>query len=74
MKNQLVKPTTASTALVRVAAGTIERRMFALHGYIVMLDSDLAKLYRVPKYSIRLLSATAIAFHRTSCSNSPPKT
>jgi ORF6N domain len=22
--------------------------MFALHGYIVMLDSDLAKLYRVP--------------------------
>jgi hypothetical protein len=48
MKTQLAKLSTASAGLVRVAAGTIERRMFATHGYIVMLDSDLAKLYRVP--------------------------
>jgi len=48
MKTQLAKLSTTSAGLVRVAAGTIERRMFATHGYIVMLDSDLAKLYRVP--------------------------
>ena len=48
MKTQLAKLSTASAGLVRVAAGTIERRIFAMRGYIVMLDSDLAKLYRVP--------------------------
>jgi hypothetical protein len=48
MKNRLAKPTTASAALVRVAAGTIERRIFTMRGYTVMLDSDLARLYRVP--------------------------
>lgn len=48
MKTQLAKLSTASAGLVRVAAGTIERRIFTMRGYIVMLDSDLAKLYRVP--------------------------
>ena len=47
MKTQLVKINTASAGLVRVSAGTIERRMFAMRGHAVMLDSDLAKLYRV---------------------------
>ena len=47
MKNQLAKFTTSSAGLVRVPAGTIERRIFAMRGHIVMLDSDLAKLYRV---------------------------
>jgi ORF6N domain len=48
MKNQLAKLSAASAGLVRVAAGTIERRIFTLNGYTVMLDSDLAQLYRVP--------------------------
>ena len=47
MNNQLVKLSTASAGLVRVPAGTIERRIFAMRGHTVMLDSDLAKLYRV---------------------------
>jgi len=48
MKNPLAKLSPASAGLVRVAAGTIERRIFAMRGHTVMLDSDLAKLYRVP--------------------------
>lgn len=47
MKNQLAKLRTASEGLVRVPAGTIERRIFAMRGHTVMLDSNLAKLYRV---------------------------
>jgi hypothetical protein len=47
MNNQLAKLSTASAGLVRVPAGTIERRIFAMRGHTVMLDSDLAKLYRV---------------------------
>ena len=47
MKNQLVKFTTASAGLVRVPAITIERRIFAMRGHTVMLDSDLGKLYGV---------------------------
>jgi hypothetical protein len=47
MKNQLAKFTSASAGLVRVPAGTIDRRIFAMRDHIVMLDSDLVKLYRV---------------------------
>ena len=47
MKNQLAKPSTVSAGLVRVPAGTIERRIFAMRGHTVMIDSDLAKLYSV---------------------------
>lgn len=47
MSNQLAKISTASAGLVRVSAGMIERRIFAMRGHTVMLDSDLAKLYRV---------------------------
>ena len=47
MKTELVRTNLPPAALVRVPAGTIERRMFATRGHVVMLDSDLAKLYRV---------------------------
>lgn len=47
MKNKLVKPNTTLAGLVRLPAGTIERRIFAMRGHTVMLDSDLANLYRV---------------------------
>jgi hypothetical protein len=47
MKNQLAKLSTVSAGLVRVPAGTIERRIFAMRGHTVMIDSDLAKLYSV---------------------------
>ena len=47
MKNHLAKTTAASTGLVRVPAGSIERRILYMRGLTVMLDSDLAKLYRV---------------------------
>jgi len=47
MKTELVRANMPPEALVRVPAGTIERRMFASRGHVVMLDSDLAKLYRV---------------------------
>jgi ORF6N domain len=47
MKNQLAKLTTARAGLVRVPAAMIERRIFAMRGHTVMLDSDLAKLYQV---------------------------
>ncbi len=47
MKTEIVKSNMPPAGLVRVPAGTIERRMFALRGHAVMLDSDLAKLYRV---------------------------
>jgi hypothetical protein len=47
MKNQLAKLAIAAAGLVRVPAATIERRIFAMRGHIVMLDSDLAKLYQV---------------------------
>src|SRR5271170_1778965 len=48
MNNQLAKLSTAPAGLVRVSAGMIERRIFAMRGHTVMLDADLAKLYRVP--------------------------
>src|SRR5579863_9595631 len=47
MKAELVRSNMPPAELVRVPAGTIERRMFATRGHVVMLDSDLAKLYRV---------------------------
>ena len=46
MKTEIVRTNTLPAGLVRVPAGTIERRIFALRGHTVMLDSDLAKLYR----------------------------
>jgi hypothetical protein len=47
MKNEIVKTKGVRSGLVRVPAGTIERRIFAMRGHNVMLDSHLAKLYRV---------------------------
>jgi hypothetical protein len=47
MKPQPKKVSNTSTGLVRVPAGTIERRIFAMRGCTVMVDYDLAKLYRV---------------------------
>ena len=47
MSNRSAKLSTVSKGLVRVSAGTIERRIFAMRGHTVMLDHDLAKLYRV---------------------------
>jgi hypothetical protein len=47
MKTELVRVNTPSAGLVRVPAGTIEHRIFAMRGHTVMLDRDLAKLYRV---------------------------
>jgi len=47
MKAQLVKAITPSAGLVRVPAGTIERRIYFMRGQRVMLDSDLANLYHV---------------------------
>lgn len=40
-------PDTSEGGLIRIAAGTIERRILFLRGHTVMLDSHLAKLYRV---------------------------
>jgi hypothetical protein len=47
MKPEIVRPIVPPAGLVRIPAGTIERRIFAMRGHTVMLDSDLAKLYRV---------------------------
>jgi|HubBroStandDraft_3_1064219.scaffolds.fasta_scaffold221308_2 hypothetical protein len=47
MKTEIVRVTKLPGGLVRLPAGTIERRMFVLRGHTVMLDRDLAKLYRV---------------------------
>jgi hypothetical protein len=47
MKEQQVRAKTISAGLVRVPAGTIERRIHLLRENRVMLDSDLAKLYHV---------------------------
>jgi hypothetical protein len=47
MKAQLVKVNSTSAGLVRVAAGTIERRIHFMHSQRVMVDSDFAKLYHV---------------------------
>ena len=47
MKAKSVKPSAPSTALVRVPAGAIERRIYIMRGQRVMLDSDLANLYHV---------------------------
>jgi hypothetical protein len=47
MKAKIGTPNTSSAGLVRIPAGTIERRIFTLRSHTVMLDSDLAKLYRV---------------------------
>jgi hypothetical protein len=43
----VAKRNTPPAGLVRVPAGTIERRILMMRGHTVMLDSDLAKLYRV---------------------------
>ncbi len=70
MKTELVRVNTPSAGLVRVPAGTIERRIFAMRGHTVMLDRDLAKLYRVTtKASIRQSNGTAIGSHPTLCSS-----
>lgn len=47
MKTELTRRNIRPAGLVRVPAGTIERRIFAMRGHTVMLDCDLAKLYRV---------------------------
>jgi len=47
VKTEMVKRNAAPAGLVRVPAGMIERRIFALRGHTVMLDSDLARLYGV---------------------------
>src|SRR5579863_111455 len=47
MKTKTATTQTPSAGLVRIPAGTIERRIFAMRGHTVMLDSDLARLYRV---------------------------
>jgi hypothetical protein len=40
--------TTTSTAVQMVPVEFIERKIFLIRGYKVMLDSDLAELYQVP--------------------------
>jgi hypothetical protein len=47
MKTRIVRTNRLPAGLVRVPAGTIERRIYVLRGHTVMRDSDLAKLYRV---------------------------
>ena len=47
MKAEVVRTNRPPTGLVRIPAGAIERRIFAMRGHTVMLDSDLARLYRV---------------------------
>jgi hypothetical protein len=47
MKTEITRTNKLPAGLVRVPAGTIERRVFALRGHTVMMDRDLAKLYRV---------------------------
>jgi hypothetical protein len=47
MKAERVKVNTTSVGLVRLPAGSIERRIYIMRGHRVMLDSDLAKLYQV---------------------------
>jgi hypothetical protein len=47
MRANIVKAKTAFAGLVRVPAGAIERRIYIFQGQRVMVDSDLAKLYRV---------------------------
>jgi len=47
MKNKIPKAVAASTALVRIPSGTIEKRILVMRGHTVMLDSDLASLYDV---------------------------
>src|ERR1700734_3167475 len=46
MKTEVITNHT-SAELVRLPAGTIERRIYAMRGHTVMLDHDLAMLYRV---------------------------
>lgn len=47
MKTENINTEKSPAGLVRLPAGTIERRIFLLRGHTVMLDSDLARLYRV---------------------------
>lgn len=47
MKTRTLRANTNTAGLVRIPAGTIERRIFTMRGHKVMLDSDLAKLYGV---------------------------
>jgi hypothetical protein len=47
MKAEIIKANKLPVGLVRLPAGTIERRMVIMRGHTVMMDRDLAKLYRV---------------------------
>src|SRR5579872_5596663 len=47
MKTKLPATKLIPAGLVRLPAGTIERRICLMRGHTVMLDSDLAKLYQV---------------------------
>lgn len=47
MKTKSLTKAASPAGLVRLPAGTIERGIFLMRGHTVMLDSDLAKLYRV---------------------------
>jgi hypothetical protein len=46
MKSEVINNNTPAE-LVRLPAGTVERRIYAMRGHTVMLDHDLAMLYRV---------------------------
>ena len=46
MKTEVINNNTPAE-LVRLPAGTIERRIYAMRGRTIMLDHDLAMLYRV---------------------------
>jgi hypothetical protein len=53
---------------------SIETRIFMIRGQKVIVDSDLADLYRVPtKVSTKALNAISNVFQKTSCSSSPAK-
>lgn len=47
MKAEIVRANTNPAGLVRVPAGSIERRIYLIREQRVMVDSDLAKLYHV---------------------------
>lgn len=54
-----------------VPAGLIDRRIYQIRDRRIMLDSDLADLYRVlQKRSTRRFNATSTASPRTSCFSS----
>ncbi len=47
LKTESSKTKSASSALIRIPAQVIERKIYVIRGHRVMLDSDLAKLYQV---------------------------